>query len=622
MTPIDSAQSIQDALQHHRAGRLGEAEKLYRAVLASQPDHVDAMHLLGVLLGQTGRAQAGIELVGRACAIYPTFAELFLSFGDLLHGSGDCGRAIESYRRALQLNPQLFEAHNNLGNTLIDLHRHAEAGEAYRAALQLDPRRDRTWSNLGIVLRAAGQFDEAIAAFNKAIELDPDSAIANDNLGIVLREAGRIDASLAAHQRALELEPNSSAMLGNLSVTLRLKGRLDDALEACHRAIAADATNAEAYSNLGVTLADSGRTDEAIAASRKALELRPAFAAAWSNLGISLGDQGHFAESLVACQKAVDIEPANAMAHFNLGVILLKLGDFPRGWVEYEWRWRCAEIYHARAFAQPRWDGQPLHGQTIFLHAEQGLGDAIQFIRYVPLIRQRGGRVYLGCHAPLRNLVGGFPGVEGIFTDGQPVPAFDTHCAIGSLPALFSTTADSIPADVPYLRAKPHLAAYWREKLLPYNGQRKVGLVWAGGESHKNDKNRSTSLSCFAPLAAEGIVFFSLQKGPASAQAADPPAGLRLIDFADELFDLVDTAAFIDNLDLVISVDTAVAHLAGAMGKSVWTLLPFNADWRWLLDRDGSPWYPTMRLLRQRRAGDWDEVITRVRGALHARLMK
>lgn len=622
MTHLDAAQSIQAALQHHRAGGFAEAEKLYRQVLAAQPEQTDALHLLGVLLGQTGRTQAGIELLGRACDLCPDYAAMFLSLGNLLRDAGRPEQAIAAYVRALRLHPAGGEAHNNLGNVLIDQNRFAEAADAYRAAVRLNPKLDRAWSNLGVALRAMGQFSEAADALRRAIELDPNSSIAYDNLGIVLREIGEIDASLEAHVQSLALQPNSSAAHNNMSVTLRIKKRWDESLAACQKALALDPHNAEAFNNLGVTLAEVGRTDDAIAAYRKAIELRPGFGAAWTNLGVSLGDAGLFAQSLAACQMAVDVEPASASARFNLGVILLKLGQFERGWVEYERRWECRGLFPPNRFTQPRWDGRALSGQTVFLHADQGLGDTMQFIRYVPLIRARGGRVLFECAAPLLRLLVGFPGIETVYAQGRTPPEFDFHCPLGSLPAVFSTRAESIPVEVPYLRARPRLVNDWRGKLAPFEGQLKVGLVWAGRGAHKNDRNRSLPLARLAPLAAEGITFFSLQKGEASAQADDPPPGMRLIDFTAELFDLADSAGLIENLDLVISVDTAVAHLAGAMGKTIWTLLPVNPDWRWLLERDDSPWYPTMRLFRQGPREQWDDVVERLRGALVERAAK
>ena len=606
MTPLEASQFIKTALEHHRAGRVVEAEAMYRQVLSAIPNDLDALHLLGVLLGQTGRGEAGIELVAKACALSPNSSSLFASFGNLLRDGGQTARAIAAYLRAIQLDPNSAETHNNLGNAFLDQQRFGEAEQAYRAALRLNPGLDRAWSNLGVVYRLAGKGSEAVAAFRKAIELGPHSSIAHDNLGIALREDGQLDASLVAHQRAVELQPNSAIIHNHLSVALKAMGRLDDAVAASLTAVALDPNDADAYCTLGSGLAELDRVDDAIAAFRKAIALRPEFGGAWTNLGMSLGDKGSFAQSLEACQKAADVDPADPIMHLNLGVALLRMGAFERGWVEYEWRWLCTSVYPPRPFNQPRWDGRPLEGKTIFLHADQGLGDTLQFIRYVPLVCGRGGRVLLGCDAPLRRLLESAPGIERIFSDGENIAAFDVHCPVASLPAIFATTAETIPAHVPYLRAKPRLAEEWRRKLAPFAGQYKVGLVWAGRPAHRNDKNRSLALAQLAPLAADGITFFSLQKGAAAAQADNPPAAMRLFDMTNDLFDMADTAGLIENLDLVISVDTSVAHLAGAMGKPVWTLLPLNPDWRWMLEREDSPWYPTMRLFRQRTAGEWE----------------
>ena len=267
-------------------------------------------------------------------------------------------------------------------------------------------------------------------------------------------------------------------------------------------------------------------------------------------------------------------------------------------------------------FAQPPWDGSELNGKTVLLHAEQGLGDSIQFVRYVPMVRDRGGKVVLQCQPALSRLFTGLPGIDRVIKNGDPIPRFDAHCPLLSLPRAFGTTLDSIPASVPYLTADPAAALDWAKRLADRPGK-KVGIVWAGRAGYVGDRTRSLSLTTLAPLAcASGITWYSLQKGYAAAQISDAPQGMELIDRTAELNDFADTAALIANLDLVISVDTAVAHLAGAMGKSVWTLLPYAPDWRWLLNRDDSPWYPTMRLFRQQRPGDWGEVIQRIAESL------
>ncbi len=619
MSNGDVQQLIQAALEHHRVNRFTYAEPLYRQALTLQPTNADALHLLGILCGQTGRSAEGVQLLDQACALQPTVPILWITLGNLLRESKQMDRAIAALQRALQLAPNSAQAHNNLGNVYVDQKRYPAAIEAYRAALRHDPRMDLAYSNLGVVFRAIGQTTEAIAALRKAIELAPNSGIAHDNLGIALREDGEIDAAIVAHEQAIQLHPTAVAY-SNISIALRVKGRLEDSIAACQAALKLNPQDADAWSNFGVALAEQGKVDEAIAAYRKAIELRPNFAGAWTNLGVSLGDAGQFHESLQACHKAANIDPSDPTVHFNLGVILLTVGDFKRGWEEYEWRWKCQGLYLPRPFTQPKWDGRPLDGQTIFLHADQGFGDTIQFIRYAPLVAQRGGRVILGCDPPLRRLMQNVARIESVVMDDKVPPVFHVHLPVASLPAIFATTLDTIPAEAPYIQPDSRSIEVWRKRLGPPEGRLRVGIAWAGRPSHKNDKSRSLKLVQLAPLAADAVTFYSLQKGDAAAQAMNPPPGMRLIDFTNEFLDFADTAALIAHLDLVISVDTSVAHLGGAMGKPVWTLIPFNPDWRWMLEREDSPWYPTMRLFRQRKAGDWCDAIERIAAALRERV--
>jgi len=308
--------------------------------------------------------------------------------------------------------------------------------------------------------------------------------------------------------------------------------------------------------------------------------------------------------------------------HWNLALALLVQGHFPEGWEEYEWRWKTKGLLSPRQLLpQPLWDGRPLAGRAILLHAEQGLGDTIQFIRYLPLVAQRGGRVIVECQPELQRLVQAMTPDIPVLARGQPLPDFAFQCPLLSLPKALGTTLATIPATVPYLHADAQNVQMWRDRLAGHGSALKVGLIWAGNPHHKNDRNRSVKLASLAPLAqVPGVQFYSLQKGAAAAQAKTPPPGMDLIDRTDDLQDFADTAAMIANLDLVIAVDTSVVHLAGALAKPVWTLLPYCPDWRWLLKRQDSPWYPTMRLFRQPEIGDWDSVIQQLAAALANRL--
>jgi Flp pilus assembly protein TadD len=464
----------------------------------------------------------------------------------------------------------------------------------------------------------AGRLSQARDLYQQILAQQPDHAGALHLSGVIALQEGRNDLAVDLIGKAIALGPSSPEAHCNLGIALQEKGQLTGAVAAYRRAIALKPNYPAAHSNLGAALRDTDKLDEAIAAFRQAIALGPSFADAHSNLGIALRDKGQLDDAITAYRQALALKPDYPEAHHNLALLLLLRGDFLAGWNEFEWRWRCKQFPSpCRTFDQPQWDGSDLAGRTILLHAEQGFGDTIQLIRYVPLVASRRGKVILQCGPELQRLLGRTTGIARWVGPGGDLPPFDIHCPLLSLPRAFGTTLQSIPQAVPYLQADAEGVERWRRELAADGGRFRVGLAWAGRPTHRNDRNRSLSLSTLAPLAqARGMTFYSLQKGEAGKQAANPPAGLELVDWTAELNDFADTAALIANLDLVISVDTAVVHLAGAMAKPAWTLLPFVPDWRWLLEREDSPWYPTMRLFRQPSRGDWGSVIARVAEAL------
>jgi hypothetical protein len=431
-------------------------------------------------------------------------------------------------------------------------------------------------------------------------------------LAVQHHRAGRYAEAESICRRVLAQLPEQVDALHLLGVLAGQSGHTDEAIRLLGRAVQIK-PGAEVFSNLGVALREKGQLDAAIDAHRSALKINPDYADAWRNLGVALNAKGLFDEAMAAFARAIEIKPDFADVHFNLGVLMLLRGDFQNGWREYEWRWKLQSQLTPRPTGPGQWDGEALHGQTILLYAEQGIGDTLQFIRYVPMVAQRGGRVIVQCPRGLSRLLAGFGDTQQIIEIGQPLPHFDRHCALLSLPLIFSTDLRSIPQQIPYLKANPQLTQHWRERLEPQKNL-KVGIAWAGRPGHRFDRYRSLDFSLLAPLwAVPGVQFISLQKGQSKPV---PPAGADWVDWTDDLDDFAQTAALIENLDLIISVDTAVAHLAGAMGKAVWVLLPFVPDWRWLLDREDSPWYPTMRLFRQPALDDWPAVIGRVAGQL------
>lgn len=422
--------------------------------------------------------------------------------------------------------------------------------------------------------------------------------------------AGDFEAAIATYRRIVELVPGFSAAHSNLGVALFNLGRLGEAEAAFRRAIATKPDSAEAYSNLGYVLQELGRNDEALAALRHAVALKADCADAQSNLGAVLQAEGRVGEAADAFGRAAAISPEHAKARSNLGQVLLRNGDYAQGWREYEWRWQAVGLAPPR-FVQPEWDGGPPAGRTLLLHAEQGQGDTIQFARFIPLLAAMGARVVLAAPPPLVELLGQLPAT--VVAAGQPLPPFDVHLALLSLPRVLGTTADTIPAEVPYLRSPPGRVPAV-ESLLAPSGRLRLGITWAGNPQHANDRRRSVPSRLFAPLCAlPGVQVFSLQVG--RTDDAVPPAGA--VDLAPHLAaGWRATAAAIANLDLCICVNSAVAHLAGAMACPVWVLLPLAADWRWLLERTDLPWYPTARLFRQQRTGGWEAVMARVAAEL------
>ena len=615
MATISEALAI--AIEHHQGGRLQAAEQIYRQILQVEPNHADALHLLGVIAAQFGKHDIAVEYMGRATQLDPANAMAHNNLGNALMGQGKLEEAVASYRRALQLKPDYSEAHYNLGVALKEQGKLDEAVACYRRALASKPDYADAHNNLGIALKEQGKLDEAVACYRRALRLKPDSADAHINLGNALKDQGKLDDALVCYRQALALQPDYAEAHNNLGNALMDQGNLDEAVACYRRALALKPDFTEAHNNLGNALSDQGKLDEAVACCRRALALNPDYAEAYNNLGVALKEQGKPEEAVACFRRALALKADFADVHLNQSILMLLIGDFVRGWGEYEWRWKVKpQNLQRRDFSEPLWDGQPLGGRTILLHAEQGLGDTIQFVRYVPLVKERGGRVVLECQPSLLPLVADFHGIDQLAARGDRLPAFEVQAPLLSLPWILGTTLDSIPAHVPYLQAEPERVQSWRKKLAPLAGF-KLGIVWQGNSQYKSDRQRSIPLSHFEALARmEGVRLVSLQKGPGANQLDMLAASIDVLDLGQQLETFGDTAAVLNNLDLVVTADTAVAHLAGALGVPVWLAPPLVPDWRWLLTRADSPWYPQHRLFRQNRPGDWSEVFERIAEAL------
>ncbi len=603
--------------QYHQAGRLADAEAQYRKVLEANPTQPAANHLLGLICHQTGRNDDAADLIRVSIAGDARNSTYHKNLGVILQKLGQVTEAAIAFRRAGEIDPSNFDVQLGLGDTLWAGGELEAAAAAYRRAIAIKRSCVETHCKLGNVLQAQEQFEEAIDAYHAALRIRPESVEVRSNLGCALRELNRLDEALAVLRSAIELKPDHAGAHSNLGVVLSAMGDLDAAVTAYGRALECDPDHVNALGSLGNALVRLGQLEKAVAACQRAIELKPEFAGAHNNLGTALMALARNEDAEASFRRALELDPNDAKAHLNLSTILLSDGRFDEGWDHYEWRHRTKELApQQREFSQPDWDGSDLTGQSILLYSDQGIGDAIQFVRYSAMVAARGGRVILECQESLVPLFRDSNMASIVVALGSPLPIFETYCALASLPRLCGSTPDVIHTDGPYLKVDPKKEAVWRERLGSVSGC-KVGLVWAGNAAYINDRNRSIdSLSQLGPLLrTPGTSFFSLQVGERSKDLAEHSEG-RIEDLTSDIANFADTAAAIRCLDLVISVDTATAHLAGALGQPVWILLPFVPDWRWGRERDDTPWYPTMRLFRQARQGDWPEVMERVTAAL------
>lgn len=572
-------QALQRAVDAFQRGDVPEVEALCRRILAAHPGHFEALYLLGITAGREARAQEAVEFLTRAVSANARHADAHYNLGVALAALVRHAEALESYERAIALSPAHADALFNHGSSLAALGRHEDAARSYRRALAADPKSAAALHNLGVALAQLGRFTDALDCYDRAIALKSNYPSAYNNRGAALAAIARIDEALASYERAIALRPDYAVAYNNRGIALWALERQAEALASCERAIALDPGYADAHYNRGNALRELQRHEEA-------------------------------AESY---ERAIALDPGNASAHWNLADSLLLQGDFARGWPEYEWRWKLGERRGAkRELDRPLWrGGEPLAGRTILLHAELGLGDTLQFCRYAPQVARLGARVVLEVQPALVSLLQGLEGVDEIVAAGRALPAFDLHCPLMSLALAFESHLGNIPHTVPYVRSDPARVAAWRARLGPARAPR-VGIVWGGSRRLANDK-RSMALAQMLPLVRDWAEWVSLQQEVSEADAAWLASRDDIRHFGSDLHDFADTAALVEQMDLVLTVDTSVAHLAGAMGKPVWILLPHVPhDWRWLLERDDSVWYPSARLFRQRAARDWDGVVRRV----------
>lgn len=501
-----------------------------------------------------------------------------------------------------------------------------EAAAAYRAVLERDPGQEIALFGLGLLCLQQNRPNDSIRLTQAALARRPDWAEAHGNLGTALMALGRTQEAAENFGRAVALDPRLAKAHQDLASALYALGRYEEAVRHGEEALALLPDSAEAHAIVAASLLPLSRFDEALGHAQIAVERNPSNLGMHSLLGVVLRSLNRPREAIAAYDRALAIKPDHAEALWNQSLARLTEGDFEAGWKQFEWRWRNPALGGPRhSFSQPLWLGESgLETKTLLLHAEQGFGDTIQFARYVPLAADRAARVVLRVPGSLVSLLSGLDPRVIVIAEGDPLPAFDLHCPFMSLPLAFGTRLDTVPADIPYLAAPAQRVQFWRRRVAPLPGLR-IGLVWAGAprqfqpSANVVDRRRSITLGHYAWLAAiPNVSLVSLQKGEAAAQTRSPPSGLTIHDWSESLDDFAETAALIAALDLVISVDTAVVHLAGALGKPVWMLNRFDTCWRWLLERDDSPWYPTLRQFRQPAPGDWESVMRAMAAALAA----
>ena len=647
---IDTETAIHTALAHHQAGQLQQAEQIYRRVLETEPRNVQSLHMLGVVASQTGQHEAAIKLISDAIELEANNAVMHLNLGEAYREAGKLDLARASYVKAAALDPRWPKPHFYLALAHTAQGDLQAAEECCRCAILLDPNDAAAHYSLGNILKQRDDSEAAIASYQTAVDADPNFFEATLNLGSVLRDCGRVAEARTYLHRAIQLQPRVAEgfyFLANLEGSCRNWAL---AIEYYRRALGLNPNMATAEARLGTALQTQGLLDEAIVHYRRAIELQPDFGEACYNLGTALAEQGHMSEAaeqyelaiqhnpgfisahinlagyyqdhgdeeraLIHIDRALQIDPQAPEPHFNRALILLRRGELAAGWDEFQARLRLPG-FRVQAKTEPLWDGSHIPGKTLLAHWEQGLGDTLHFIRYAPLARQRCTRVVLQVQTALVPLLRQ-AGFEDIHGDDDPLPPCDFQAPLMSLPGMLGTTLDNIPAEIPYLSVPDTVVARWQERLAALDGLR-VGIAWQGSPTHISDRARSIPLAAFEPLARIArVTVVNLQKHDGVEQLDEVKFAVHRLegDWDETAGPFVDTAGVMKNLDLVIAADTAIAHLAGAMGVNVWVALDVHSDWRWMRYREDTPWYPSMRLFRQAQKGDWTDVFGRIAAQL------
>ena len=610
---------LQQGLAFHRQGDLAKARSCYETAIKSNSRNSDALHLLGLVTASLGDIDRGISWVEKALRVQPVFPAAWFNLGNFLQKKDRLTDAVKAYRKALSQQPKSADFMLNLGSTLMRLEQYQEAAELYTKALSIDPQRAEINHSLGLAHSKLGNLPAAQEALQRAVVINPQFLPALEDLGGVLQSMNRVDEAVTIYLQALELNPRNAVTWCSIGICLTTLGKEPEAHTAFAQALAIDPQHIPSLCNLGNLYKKQNRMDEAMRYYELACRADPNAAEPRSNAGCIYLALGNLPAAETCFRQVLARHPDYAAASWNLAVTLLTAGDFTQGWPAYESRWTNEQLAKVRrTFPQPLWLGvESIEGKTLLIHSEQGIGDTLQFIRYLPLLAARGAKVHLQVQPSLKSLLSSMEGAATVASQDEPPPKFDFHCPLLSLPHAFATNLITIPVSVPYVQIQADRRAAWKARVAHFQG-RKVGINWSGNPKHDNDHNRSIPLTLFRRVVdLSPPVFFNLQWDVRATEQELLASMTKVTDLRSDLANLADTAGLIEQMDLVITVDTATAHLAGAMGKPVWVLLPFNADWRWLQNRDDSPWYPTMRLFRQPTLGDWPSVLERVTSALN-----
>ncbi len=608
------SEKLGEAVSLQNQGRLQEARDIYAEILKIDPNNFNALNLLGVVAVHFNELIPAVDFFSRAIKINPHSSTCYSNRGVALRAMKNFEAAVASLKMAVRIKPDYFEAHSNLGVALQELKQFDRAVASYDMAIKINPKYFEAYYNRGNALLEMKNLAAAVASYDMAIDINPGIAEIYSNRGNALKEQRNYLQALDSYDKALGLKPDFAEAHFNRGVVLQLTGRHATAISCYEMAIDINPAYAEAYSNRGNALHELRQLDAALGSYDKAIALRPDYAEAYSNRANLFKELGHLDAALSNYDMAIAISPEYAEAQSNRSLLLLMQGKFESGWKAYEWRWKnLVNGYVPRQFTVPLWLGEEsIEGKIILLHSEQGLGDTIQFSRYVKLVAGLGAKVLLEVPGCLMGLLEGLVGVSELIERGAMLPEFDFHCPLLSLPLAFKTEVDTIPSPQAYLYSDELTNAHWKG-VLGTRTKPRVGLVWSGSTTHKNDHRRSMMLAELLDYLPDSFEYFSLQKELRDADQDTIATCSKIRHFGPEIDDFSDTAALCQAMDLVITVDTSVAHLSGALGQQTWILVGYAPDWRWMLDRNNSPWYGSARVYRQNSEMTWTVVLDKIR---------